>query len=191
MILNTIVAFLLTFILPGYTLVNAVFPSKGELDDDFDLIYRITFGIGMSVVITILVGFSLGIAPLINLGTGYFDYLNVLITLSSLTLIFFVIGWWRGAYRWMGIIHPKLERPELEVLYFEEDDRELIEEIEDLFRKKQILKKEIKKAQIKIDNSSGSMKEHYRDILEERKRELEKVDKKLRELEKQREDELY
>ena len=191
MILNTIVAFLLTFILPGYTLVNAVFPSKGEFDDDFDLIYRITFGIGMSVVITILVGFSLGIAPLINLGARYFNYLNVLITLSSLTLIFFVVGWWRGAYRWMGIIHPKLERPELEVTYYEEDDRELIKEIEDLFRKKQILKKEIKKYRIKTENSSGNIKKRHRDMLNDRKQELEKVDKKLRELEKQREDELY
>ena len=191
MILNTIVAFLLTFILPGYTLVNAVFPSKGEFDDDFDLIYRITFGIGMSVVITILVGFSLGIAPLINLGSGYFNYLNVLITLSSLTVIFFVVCWWRGAYRWMGIIHPKLERPELEVTYYEEDDRELIKDIEDLFRKKQILKKEIKKAHIKIESSSGNIKKRHRGMLNDRKQELEKVDKKLRELEKQREDELY
>ena len=54
--LSIIPALLLLFFLPGWTLVNLLFPRKGELDREYDLLYRLTLGIVMSVVVTILYG---------------------------------------------------------------------------------------------------------------------------------------
>ena len=39
--LRIIFALFLLFFLPGYMLVQALFPRKGELDQDFDWLYRI------------------------------------------------------------------------------------------------------------------------------------------------------
>src|SRR5437870_987973 len=52
-------ALILLFFLPGWTLINALFPRKGDLDREYDVLYRITLGIVMSVVVVILFGFVL------------------------------------------------------------------------------------------------------------------------------------
>jgi uncharacterized membrane protein len=57
--IRIILAMILLFFLPGILLVQAVFPRKGELDPEFDWLYRLGIGIGLSIVLTILVGFGL------------------------------------------------------------------------------------------------------------------------------------
>ena len=55
-IIQVIVAFLLIFFLPGFMLVQVLFPRKNELDEEDDFLYRIVLGIGLSIVITVLNG---------------------------------------------------------------------------------------------------------------------------------------
>ncbi len=110
---------LLVLFLPGYTLIQALFPRKGELDEEFDTLYRMTLGAAMSICVVILVGFVLGNPSLGNAPNwngfsdgdkGYFQTFFVTISLSFVTLLFFGIGWYRGAYPWMANIHPSLAR---------------------------------------------------------------------------------
>lgn len=109
--LRAVIALLLIFFLPGFFLVQAIFPRKRELDKDFDLLYRGALGIGLSIVITILLGFVLnafGVNPETQM--GYFSSTYIALGLILLTLLFFFIGWWRGAYLFMGKWHPALIR---------------------------------------------------------------------------------
>ncbi|SVA86018.1 uncharacterized protein METZ01_LOCUS138872 [marine metagenome] len=41
---------------------------------------------------------------------GYFQTFFVTASLSAATLLFFGIGWFRGAYPWMANVHPSLAR---------------------------------------------------------------------------------
>ena len=92
--------------LPGWTMINMMYPRKGELDEDFDNLYRVTLGMAMSIAVVILVGFVLGNPGLgkapewegLSDGTkGYFQTFFIATALLSVTAIFFVAGWWRGA----------------------------------------------------------------------------------------------
>jgi len=72
------------------------------------VIYRITLGMGMSVVIAILVGFGLN-----AISTAEHAYVKagpLWIVLLLLTFVFAIAGWWRGAYPSAGLIHPALFR---------------------------------------------------------------------------------
>ena len=40
--LRVIAGMLLVLFLPGYTLIQAMFPRRGELDEEFDTLYRVT-----------------------------------------------------------------------------------------------------------------------------------------------------
>lgn len=100
---------LLAFFLPGYTLVNLIFPRRGELDPEYDQVYRITLGMGLSVVITIFVGFVLN--ALSSSEAGYVRAGPLWLVLTSLTGLFLLAGWLRGAYPRAGFVHPSLYRP--------------------------------------------------------------------------------
>ncbi len=96
------------FFLPGYMLVAALFPRRGELDPEYDVIYRIALGMGLSIVVAIIVGFALN--SISTEDNGYVSAGPLWVSLVSVTLVFFVAGWFRGAFPWMGIIHPSLYR---------------------------------------------------------------------------------
>ncbi len=89
--LLVIAAIIVLFFLPGYTFITMLFPKRGELDLEYDQLYRIGLGMGMSIVISILVGFVLGAANLF-----YASYLWI--TLINLSIIFYLIGFYRGGY---------------------------------------------------------------------------------------------
>lgn len=117
--LRVIAGLLLVLFLPGYTLIQAMFPRRGELDEEFDTLYRVTLGMAMSICVVILVGFVLGNPSLGNApdwegisdgDKGYFQTFFVTISLLLTTLLFFIAGWYRGAYPWMANIHPSLAR---------------------------------------------------------------------------------
>jgi hypothetical protein len=95
--------------LPGYTLVNMLFPRKGELDPEYDLVYRITLGMGTSVVISILVGF--GLNAISTEGHGFVTAGPLWASLLGITGLFTLLGWLRGAYPSAGYLHPSLYRP--------------------------------------------------------------------------------
>ena len=99
-VLQVIAAVLVLFFLPGYTFINMLFPKRGELDLEYDQLYRIGLGMGMSIVISILVGYVLGYLSL------FYD-IYLWIVLLNLTILFFVVGFVRGAYPtiriWLGL----------------------------------------------------------------------------------------
>ncbi len=92
-------------------MVQALFPRKGELDREFDTLYRISIAIGLSIVITILTGFALNfLGPNPDTGIGYFTTGYIVLTLLSISFSFFLIGWLRGAFPILGKWHPVLIR---------------------------------------------------------------------------------
>ncbi len=96
------------FFIPGYTLVNLLFPRRGELDPEYDFIYRTAIGMGLSVVIAIMTGFALN-----AMSTEEHPYVTsgpLWTALLSLTAVFVLAGWFRGAYPRAGLIHPVLFR---------------------------------------------------------------------------------
>lgn len=106
--LQVLAGILVVFLLPGYTLICMLFPRRGELDPEYDIIYRLTLGMGMSVVIAILVGF--GLNAISTAEHGYVRAGPLWTVLLSLTAAFAFGGWWRGAYPSAGLIHPVLYR---------------------------------------------------------------------------------
>ena len=117
--LRVIAGLLLVLFLPGYTLIQAMFPRRGELDEEFDTLYRVTLGMAMSICVVILIGFVLGNPSLGNApdwegisdgDKGYFQTFFVTSSLFLATLLFFIAGWYRGAYPWIANIHPSLAR---------------------------------------------------------------------------------
>lgn len=200
-LLQLILALVLLFFLPGWTLINALFPRKGELDREYDALYRITLGIVMSIVVVILYGFglnSLGIQP----GPpppapqfGYFNAGNLWVGLTVITLAFFLSGWWRGAYPFLGRIHPKLARmppPDKHSMAAElEHDKATLAKLRDLAAEREKLRRRIKDYERRIQLHSGEAKDHYTRQRNEAKSRIREVDASLKALEKARAEELY
>lgn len=107
--LQVLAGIAIVFFVPGYTLVNLLFPRKGELDPEYDIIYRLALGMGLSVVISILVGF--GLNALSTEDHGYVTAGPLWTVLISVTAIFVAVGWYRGAYPVLGLLSPRLLRP--------------------------------------------------------------------------------
>jgi hypothetical protein len=108
---QVVVGLLIVFFVPGYCLVNALFPRRNEFDSEIDMVYRVTIGIGLSMALVILVNFGLNaLGTNAETGLGYIDAPYLWASLLSLSVALFAVGWWRGAYRWTGRMHPKLAR---------------------------------------------------------------------------------
>jgi hypothetical protein len=167
---------LLIFVLPGVALIKWMFPRPGELDQEYNGIYVLALGMTTSVCITILVGFILGsITP--RGDTGYFDRPFIVGSLVGVTVIFFVLGWWRGAYPWLGLLHPKLARFPMPVEAPRTTKRhdDLVAKIEELTKEHDHLKREVKDL-LKRERTHGrKMADHYREQRVEAEKELERV----------------
>ena len=176
--IRVIAALILIFFLPGIMLVQALFPRQGELDADFDWLYRSAMAIGLSIVITILVNFGLnsrGIDP--DTGMGYVTAVPITLSLVLITLIFFGIAWFRGGMQFLGKMHPKLIRfPAREPR--DEDiphlvDRQQRYNHQELVTKKFQLIKQIDKTERLVEVHSGEQKKYYS---QRRKKQLEELD---------------
>ena len=195
-LLQLILALVLLFFLPGWTLINALFPRKGELDREYDALYRITLGIVMSIVVVILYGFglnSLGVNTETNL--GYFNAGNLWAGLTAITIAFFVLGWWRGAYPFVARLHPKLARmppPDKHSMAAElEHDKTTLAKLRELAAEREKLRRRIKDYERRIQLHSGDAKDHYDRQRNDAKARLREVDATLKALEKARAEELY
>ena len=174
--LRVIAGLLLVLFLPGYTLIQAMFPRKGELDEEFDVLYRVTLGMAMSICVVILIGFilgnpSLGNAPdwgeLSDGDKGYFQTFFVTISLVAITLIFFIAGWYRGAYPWMANIHSSLARAppgiriESELAVAGKYIPAELLELQGLKHDRENVKEKLKEAESRKRSGSSMMKKYY------------------------------
>ncbi len=193
--LQLVLALLFLFFLPGWTLVNLLFPRKGELDREYDLLYRLTLGVVMSIVVTILLGFSLNSLGVNSSGFGYVTATNTWLGLVGATAVFFVAGWWRGAYPLLGRLHPALVRsppPDRHSMTAElENDRKTLAKLRELSAEREKLRRRIRDYERRISIQSGDAKEHYTHERNEAKARLKEVDAELKALERSRAEELY
>lgn len=178
--LQVLAGILIVFLLPGYTLICMLFPRKGELDPEYDVVYRITLGMGMSVVIAILVGF--GLNAISSSGHGYVSAGPLWITLLLLTFIFLLAGWWRGAYPSAGFIHPILyrsvavegaPRPKGSDFYKKRNIDKLIQEREQLL-------KDLRQYTDRSTTSNPQRKLYYRKRMDQARQRIEKINEELK-----------
>lgn len=190
-LIRVLFGFILILFLPGFTLIQLMFPRKGELDEEYDMLYRIVLGVGMSIVVVILVGFIMA-----HPDVAVFQEPYISIVFLSISAIFFIAGWYKGAYPWLGKIHPSLYRiahklqPDTDDLLTGKEITPTLVELRNLARDRQELRKKIKEAEKKTRLSAPSLKKYWenrRDILLQ---DLRDVEKKVADLQKERTDEI-
>ena len=54
-----IMTILIIFLIPGFTLVQIIFPQRNSLDEKDDLLHRIILSMGLSMAIFVFMGFAL------------------------------------------------------------------------------------------------------------------------------------
>ncbi|HII40016.1 MAG TPA: DUF1616 domain-containing protein [Thermoplasmata archaeon] len=195
-LLRVVAALVLVFVLPGLLLVNVLYPRRGELDREYDALYRLTLGIVLSIAVTVLWGFflnSLGVQP--GGVTGYVQAPEIAEGLIGLSVLFFVLGWWRGAYPWMARVHPSLARvpkagPE-SLLTDEEKDHRVRMKLEELAESRERLRRTIKDYERRMQLQSSDARSHYEARRDAARAELRRVETELRKLEEERATELY
>jgi hypothetical protein len=181
---------LIVFFVPGYCLVNALFPRRNEFDSEIDIVYRITIGIGLSMALVILVNFGLnalgtrpGTVTAANpSGLGYIDAPYLWASLLALSGALFLVGWWRGGYRWMARLHPKLARlppPDPRSMDMRKRSPENKMKLEELGRKRVELQRRVDGLEAKERMNVGSRRDKFARLKREAVAEIEKVDAEL------------
>jgi len=189
-------ALVLLFFLPGFLLINALYPRKGELDREYDGLYRLTLGIVLSIAVTVFWSFflnSFGVSE--STGLGFVVGPNIAGGLIGLAALFFVLGWWRGAYPWMVRVHPSLARVPKpgpgELLTEEERDHRIRLKLQELAERREELRRAIKDAERRMRMQSTDARTHYESLRDRSREELKDIEAKLRALEEERAAELY
>ena len=169
----------IVFFLPGYTLIGLLFPRRGELDPEYDVVYRIALGMGLSIVISIIVGFALN--AISTEEQGYVSAGPLWIALVSVTALFFAGGWLRGAYPWLGAIHPALYRDPPPravggtVLPGHSDERR----VSKLVMEREYWAGELKRCADRMEHSGDNKKEFYRKRVDSAKQTMEAINAEL------------
>jgi len=188
-------ALVLLFFLPGYLLINALYPRKGELDREYDTLYRLTLGFVLSIAVTVFWAFFLNSLGVNASGFGDVTAPNLAAGLIGLSAAFFVLGWWRGAYPWMVRVHPSLARlPKPgpgELLTEEERDHRVRMKLQELAERREALRRSIKDAERRMRLQSTEAKSYYETVRDKSRAELKVLEAELRKLEEERAAELY
>jgi len=189
-------ALVLLFFVPGYLLINAMYPRKGELDREYDGLYRLTLGIVLSIAVTVFWSFFLNSFGVNDLtGSGYVVGPNIAGGLIALSAAFFVLGWWRGAYPWMVRVHPSFARVPKpgpgELLTEEEKDHRIRLKLQKLAERREELRRAIKDAERRMGMQSADARTHYESLRDRSRAELKDIEAKLKAVEEERAAELY
>ena len=181
--LQVLAGLALIFLLPGYTLMNLLFPKRGELDPEYDFIYRLTLGMGLSVVIAILVGFVLN--AMSDEETQYVRSGPLWIVLTSLTIIFAAAGWVRGAYPRAGYIHPSLYRPTADGRSSAPSKKQFARKrtLERLLMEREQLVADLKKFAERSSDSNPQKQLYYRKRMDNARERIDKVNVEIKKLE--------
>jgi len=189
-LIRIVLGLLFIFFFPGFTLMRMLFPRPEELDTEMGLLFQVVIGAVMSVVIAVLVGFVLGSPTLQG-----FTELNVWLALGGLSAIFFILGWYRGAYQFLGKIHPKLQRPlpQTDIVEYNLGPLEAntLLEFQKLTKERYRLRKDIKTYERKSRVQTKSMMEYYQKKSLKAQKRLNDIDRRIKELEKLRARQLY
>ena len=178
---------LITSFIPGYTLVQALFPRRKELDEEYDFLYRITLAIALSWCVVIFMGFFLG-HPDVRL----FKEPVLSLVLISFSAIFFVIGWYKGAYPFLGILSPRLARapPGIRTPLDEFTDAKEVTstliELKGLAFERRKLSEKVRSYEKREKISSPTLSKYYRREKEKCLEELKNLNKRIDELEQKR-----
>jgi len=194
--LRVLGALVLLFFLPGWLLINALYPRRGELDREYDGLYRLTLGIVLSIAVSVFWSFFLNSLGVNEMGLGgYVVGPNIAGGLIALSCGFFGIGWWRGAYPWMVRLHPALARVPKpgpgELLTEEERDHRIRLKLQDLAERRESLRRAIKDSERRMRLQSADAKTHYEEVRDRSRSELKQVEAELKKLEEERAAELY
>lgn len=178
--LQVIAGIAFVFFLPGYTMVNMVFPRKGELDPEYDQVYRITLGMGLSIVISIIVGFGLNAAS--TNSHGLVTSRPLWASLLALTVFFGLVGWYRGAYPGAGNIHPALYRaPAIPGMPRSKGSDFLMRRrTERLISEREALMADMKRFSDGSTTSNPQRKQYYRKRMEYVKQAIDQINEDLR-----------
>jgi hypothetical protein len=181
-VLQVIAGIAFVFFLPGYTLVNLMFPRKGELDPEYDQVYRLALGMGLSIVISILVGF--GLNALSTEGHGLVTPGPLWTVLIALTAVFGALGWLRGAYPGAGAIHPALYRaPSVPGMPRSKgSDYVKRRRTEKLILNREVLIADLKRFSEGSSTADSQRKLYYRKRIEYTKEAIDRINDELREL---------
>lgn len=193
---RVLAALALIFFIPGFLLVNALYPRRGELDRDYDALYRVTLGVVLSIAITVLWSFvlnSLGVSA--ETGLGYVVGPNIAAGLLGFSGLFFALGWWRGAYPQLAKLHPALARTPApgpsDLLTLEERDHRVRLKLQELAASRERLRRAIRDAERRMQLQSDDARSHYEGKRDRARSELRAVEAELRKLEEERAAELY
>ena len=170
--------------------MRMLFPRAEELDTEMGLLFQVVIGSVMSVVIAVLIGFVLGSPSLEAFTPG-----NLWVVLGGMSLLFFIYGWWRGAYQFLGKLHPKLERPLPQTDIVEYNlgplESDTLLEFQKLAKERYQLRKDIKAFDRKSRVQTKSMMEYYQRKSLKAQTRLNEIDNRIKELEKLRARQLY
>lgn len=97
-ILIGILALLLIFFLPGFFLVLIIFPKRGQLSRDFDLLFKSALGIALSILINVLDVIVLDQIGS-SVGTPMITQTSVWLSVGAVTIILGLISWYFGGLR--------------------------------------------------------------------------------------------
>ena len=171
-ILRVIASILLIFFIPGFFLVQALFPRKNELDEEDDFLYRIALAIALSIIITTFDGFvlgSLGVNP--STGKGYWDTPYIFGSLLLISVVLFIIGYYRGAYPLLGRRPPE-EHP----IKIPKKDKQEFYRLMDMWKKEQ---KKLEKYNDLLQSGDVDNKEKYEAKLSETKMKVAELEAEL------------
>lgn len=194
-LLLAVVGLLFVFLVPGFLLTYALFPRKGEMDREYDLVYRLGLGVVLSIAVVVLLGFGLNAVPPDPWGMGAVTAPSLWAGTLALSALFLFLGWYRGAHPWLARVHPALARPT------PRDPQALLEEFEidktaaakfrALAEERDRLRTQIRSVDRKLKAVAGDMREHYRRRRAALLEKLQAVDVEMRRLEEARAKELY
>ena len=91
-IIIDILALIVLFFLPGFFLVLIIFPNRGQLSKDFDLIFKICLSIALSAAISIIAGL---LASFFGIFSGPLDTKSI-----RLWIVMILVTFWLGVFSW-------------------------------------------------------------------------------------------
>jgi len=165
----------LIFFLPGFFLVLAIFPKRGSLSTDFDLLCKIALGIMLSLLISTLTGMIIYGIDELSSAPASVQSQRLWSILGSTSISFAAISWFRGGIKALvkgeAPSAEKKEGGEEELIRLTSEKRALLEKIKRLesesYQRNQSLREEAKIRKSAIRNDVDKINARIEELLRE------------------------